>query len=165
MNNKSLLLLGSATLIVFLLLLTLVFIRLTAPKPEQLLPTPTPTTADSTPTPLPTILPNELRVISALPQNQNQTYLPIQKVTLVFNDTITPDDLTIETNPATPTTILQGDSNTLYVVPQTAWTTGTTTITVLQTTRSSNGKALLIPYTYSIITELPEGPPLDEYYP
>jgi len=164
MNNKLLLAIGVTAIIVFFLLLFALIFRSDTQGPTTA-PSPSPTTSTPLPSITPTPLPTELRVISALPEDQNKPYLPIQKITLVFNDTVTPEGVFLETNPRTDIEVLQGESNTLFVVPSTVWREGETDITVLQTSRSTSGKALLSPYTYTIKSEIPEGPDPDIFFP
>lgn len=117
--------------------------------------------------PTATVAPSQLAVLSSLPdQNQKTPYLPIQKITLVFSDTIKPELLKYEVSPKTELEILQGDTpQTLLILPKSKWPLGVNTITLLQATRSTQGKPLFAPFLYRLVIDIPQGPDPDVILP
>lgn len=133
-------------------------------KPGMPIVSPTPTTAAST---TPTIAPGQLLVISSLPeQNPAEPYVLTQKITLVFNDDVLPENVYTETSPQTELSIIQGtEPNIIYIIPQTTWRDGETEITILQKTFSSSGSRMFSPYVYIMKAGAPVDPFPDEVLP
>ena len=158
MKKKLYIFLGTVLFVSFMLAL----VALMLPKGEG--PTPnliTPPTATLTPAPQTTTYPvDSFHLLNVMPtKDAVQPYLPSQKITFVFNLPITPSLLKYEINPLTQVDVIQGPNlTTLFVIPKTFWTIGETTITILQTTRSTDGTAIFAPFTHKIKTDFPKEP-------
>ncbi len=156
MDRKTMVLLIIAALIIVSVIFMLIFLI-------NIRQNRTATIQNQTPFQTPTLVPsttpgeNELIVVSELPaEDSDASFLPIQKVTLQFNDEILPEDLTIEISPPTEVNVIRGSNNNqVFIIPKTLWANGRTYITLLQATSSVSGKRLLRPYTYSIVTSIP----------
>jgi hypothetical protein len=143
------------TIVLFLLLAIFGFWLLTRPIQNI---TKTNINPSITLVPTPTPNPTDLFISEILPpQNTKEPYLTFQKITINFSEEIDPIALKYEITPKTEV-LVSGDlaKKTVYIIPRTTWEIGKTTITILQSTRSRNGKALYRPFTYSIITDIPK---------
>lgn len=165
MDRKAMILLMATALIIVSVIFLLIFLINDRQNRNTITPSPTPV---QIPTVVPSATPgeNELIVVSTLPaENLDTPFLPIQKITLQFNDEIAPEDLIIETSPSTEVDIIRGSNNNqVFIIPSTLWAIGRTDITILQSTSSLSEKRLLRPYNYSIITALPTLSPEELYH-
>lgn len=148
MNKKIILLIVSLFIgtVVIIFILSLFIDRNTL---EPIVPMP-----EATKTPA--LGPNELAVIDIFPADTRVAYLPFQKITVLFNDAVSPTDLLIQTSPPTETSVLQGSKTSeIFIIPSTAWALGRTEISVLQSPSYIGSKRLKSPYFYQITTTLP----------
>lgn len=99
----------------------------------------------------------KLSVISYSPKNINIEYLPIQQVSITFNQSISINSVKVSTFPQTETLIRQGsDAATIIISAKPAWKNGTTKIEV------SYENGLLQPvFVYPLKTGFPPVPPPD----
>ena len=95
-------------------------------------------------------------------QNLSTDYSPITPIEIKFTDNVSLDNLVITTQPQTPTTIYMKDTSAIRLVPKSSWEIGTTTITILKQTSSSNGVSLPENYLYRIKTAWPKNPPPED---
>ena len=153
--NKILLIIFSIGFFLLLIILILWLFRKTSIN----IPT---TTTSPTVTLVPTPTPNTTDLfISELlpPQDSKEPYLTIQKVTISFSEEVDPIALKYKISPKTEV-IIRGDitKKKIYIIPRTKWELGKTTITILQSTISTRGKALYLPFTYNLTTDIPKSP-------
>lgn len=95
-------------------------------------------------------------------QDINIDYSPITPVQIKFNTDINIETFEYTTTPNTPTILYFDDARTVRIVPKSAWEIGTTTITILKSSSSTNGSALPENYVYQITTAWPPTPPADD---
>lgn len=113
----------------------------------------------------PTVI-QDVQVVKALPAN-NANLLPVQEIALTFSAPMNPRNVQIKVEPQTETSIRlsESDEKTILISPVTAWSEGSTQITILPSTKSLNFVPVKSSYTYTFTAKFPENPPgsFDDY--
>ncbi|MBI2017949.1 hypothetical protein HYS92_02775 [Candidatus Daviesbacteria bacterium] len=92
------------------------------------------------------------------PENLSFKKLPIVQIEITFNEPVAAQDFSYTVSPHAESYVkLRIGTNTLVLTPKTNWQPGITTITILNGTKSQNGKLLEKPFSYELDTEFPPG--------
>jgi hypothetical protein len=136
---------------VFVVIFSLsLFVRRENPDITNVSPTPFEALID------PTTTRGRLTITNIQPRESNKPYLPFQKITLTFSAPVSKETLVISTAPLTEIVILRGATpNEFFIVPNTTWQTGTTSITISRAISQDSTAELLSPVVFSITTSLP----------
>lgn len=115
------------------------------------------TTGQSASAPTPALFANDFRVVSITPAQQISTsLLPIQQITIRFNDELTLRSFVYHIDsPADVLLSLGKDRKTITISPKTVWPEGMLTLTILPQTQSEQGNRLNRESVYEIRTALP----------
>lgn len=118
-----------------------------------------PPSQTNTPTPTPEFVQGELYTVKITPIDTTKTYTPAQPIEITFTQDVDKLALKYEITPAANTFVVASQNpNSLIIVPTTVWSTGSTSITILEDTTSTGGRKLKNPQTYILNAAIPTIP-------
>lgn len=159
MNKKTIIFTLLILIFIGLIILGLISLinsnKITKPSPIPIY-TPQPTSSTLPPQP------DNLYILKVSPEENIATkYLPITRIDFTFSSQIKPENFHYTVSPQVKTLVKEDSNNTIILSPETSWKEGITTITILTSTKTSDGKFLQTPFIYKINTAIPELPPAD----